>query len=83
MSGRFFSVLGSLTAVVLAQAACPGYSASNIQQTSNGLTADLSLAGETCNVYGTDLTNLTLTVQYQTGSWSYSFKVYEMTVVSE
>ena len=46
---------------------CPGYTASNIQQTSSGLTADLTLAGEPCNVYGTDLRDLTLTVEYQTG----------------
>lgn len=54
-------------ALVAAQdlASCPGYSASNIQQTGNGLTADLSLAGNACNAYGTDLPNLTLTVEYQ------------------
>ena len=47
--------------------ACPGYTASNVQHTHNGLTADLALAGEACNVYGTDLKALTLTVEYQTG----------------
>jgi hypothetical protein len=31
---------------VLAQTECPGYTASNIQQTSSGLTASLQLAGE-------------------------------------
>lgn len=46
---------------------CPGYSASNVQQNANGLTADLTLAGEACNAYGTDLPNLTLTVEYQSG----------------
>ncbi|KAI1341410.1 glycoside hydrolase family 31 protein [Xylariaceae sp. FL0016] len=45
---------------------CPGYSASNIQTTSSGLTADLKLTGEACNVYGTDLDELTLTVSYDT-----------------
>ncbi len=45
---------------------CPGYKASNVQSNSNGLTADLTLAGDACNAYGTDLTNLTLTVEHQT-----------------
>jgi len=46
---------------------CPGYRASNVAQTDAGLTADLSLAGAPCNTYGTDLTDLKLEVQYQTG----------------
>lgn len=45
--------------------ACPGYKASNVQTTSNGMTADLSLAGTACNAHGTDLTDLILTVEYQ------------------
>jgi alpha-glucosidase len=48
-------------------ASCPGYKASNVKTTSSSLTADLSLAGPACNVYGTDLTDLTLTVVYETG----------------
>lgn len=50
-------------------AACPGYKASNIKTTTSTLTADLSLAGKACNVYGTDLTNLKLQVTYETGEW--------------
>jgi alpha-glucosidase len=46
---------------------CPGYKASNIKTSNTGLTADLTLAGKACNVYGTDLTQLTLTVTYETG----------------
>jgi len=46
---------------------CPGYKASNVKTTSSSLTADLSLAGKACNVYGDDLKSLTLTVEYQTG----------------
>jgi alpha-glucosidase len=47
-------------------AACPGYRASNIQ-TNKGtvISADLNLAGVACNVYGTDLDNLRLVVEYQ------------------
>lgn len=60
-------LLGALlTAQSLAQSECPGYTANNIQQSSTGLTADLRLAGQACNVYGTDLPNLRLTVDYQT-----------------
>ena len=46
---------------------CPGYTASHVAQTDSGLTASLSLAGDGCNVYGYDLPDLTLLVQYQTG----------------
>lgn len=60
--------VGLGAALALGQENCPGYTATNVQQTSAGLTADLTLAGEACNVYGTDLVNLTLTVEYQTGS---------------
>jgi alpha-glucosidase len=40
--------------------ACPGYIATNQHET------DLSLAGEACNVFGTDLPDLKLEVEYQT-----------------
>lgn len=48
---------------------CPGYKASNVLTSYGGstLTATLSLAGTACNAYGDDLTDLTLTVEYQTG----------------
>lgn len=46
---------------------CPGYTASNIQDDGARITADLTLAGTACNVYGDDLTNLKLLVEYQTG----------------
>lgn len=48
-----------------AQTVCPGYIASNVQASDNGLTADLNLAGTGCSVYGNDIENLTLTVEYQ------------------
>jgi alpha-glucosidase len=48
-------------------ASCPGYKASGVETTGNGLTATLTLAGTACNVYGTDLEELTLTVEYQSG----------------
>jgi alpha-glucosidase len=47
-------------------ASCPGYKASNVKTTSSSLTANLKLAGKACNVYGTDLTDLTLSVVYET-----------------
>lgn len=50
---------------VNAQDVCPGYTASNVVQTPYGLTADLSLAGTACDVYGTDVEALSLTVEYQ------------------
>ncbi|KAI9643773.1 hypothetical protein NHQ30_007122 [Ciborinia camelliae] len=45
---------------------CPGYKAFNVTRTASSLSADLSLAGPACNVYGTDLTALTLKVLYET-----------------
>jgi alpha-glucosidase len=48
-----------------AQAVCPGYIAKDVSQTASGLTAILSLAGKACNVYGTDIATLNLTVEYQ------------------
>ena len=47
-------------------ASCPGYKASNVKVHSSSMTADLTLAGPACNVYGTDLTHLTLEVVYET-----------------
>ena len=48
-----------------AQTVCPGYKALNVLRTKYGVTATLSLAGPACNVYGTDIDTLNLTVQYQ------------------
>ncbi|KAI1357563.1 glycosyl hydrolases family 31-domain-containing protein [Xylaria arbuscula] len=47
---------------------CPGYTVSNVVESDGKLTADLSLAGTACDVYGTDLTDLKLLVEYQTDS---------------
>lgn len=48
-----------------AQDLCPGYKASNVQKTATGYTASLSLAGQPCNVYGTDIQDLTFSVDVQ------------------
>ena len=45
---------------------CPGYKAINVKKSENGVTADLTIAGRACNVYGNDITDLLLTVTYQT-----------------
>lgn len=68
MGAKSLLALSFGAAFVLGQESCPGYSASNVQQSGSGLTADLTLAGEACNAYGTDLPNLTLTVEYQSGN---------------
>ncbi len=49
---------------VSAQAVCPGYTASNVQSGSQGLTADLQLAGPPCHLYGNDIDALSLAVAY-------------------
>ncbi|KAF2230688.1 glycoside hydrolase family 31 protein [Viridothelium virens] len=51
-----------------AQSVCPGYSASNVVRNAYGFSAILNLAGPACNLYGTDIETLDLTVQYQSGS---------------
>lgn len=50
---------------VNAQTACPGYTASDVHNTKYGFAATLKLAGKACNVYGTDVESLTITVEYQ------------------
>jgi hypothetical protein len=45
---------------------CPGYRATKVYKDGNRITgADLELAGEACNAYGTDLVKLKLVVEYQ------------------
>ena len=44
---------------------CPGYTASDIQHSNSGLTAKLSIAGDACNAYSTDIEDLDLTVTWQ------------------
>ncbi|KAJ9616724.1 hypothetical protein H2200_000443 [Cladophialophora chaetospira] len=51
-----------------AQSKCPGYTASGVKTSSTGLTAHLTLNGTACNVYGTDVHDLDLKVEYQTSS---------------
>lgn len=45
---------------------CPGYKAVKQWETRSGFYADLSLAGTACDVFGTDLPDLKLQVEYQT-----------------
>ncbi|KAF1933287.1 glycoside hydrolase family 31 protein [Didymella exigua CBS 183.55] len=77
MIGKGFILLGAAlpalaTEVVKRQSGgasiddCPGYTASNVQDDGGRVTADLALAGEACNIYSNDLTNLKLEVEYQT-----------------
>ncbi|KAI2632940.1 glycoside hydrolase family 31 protein [Xylaria nigripes] len=44
---------------------CPGYTASNVVESEGKLTADLNLSGAPCNIYGNDLNDLKLLVEYQ------------------
>jgi alpha-glucosidase len=50
---------------VNSQDACPGYMASDVVRTDYGFTAKLALAGPACNLYGTDVDALNLTVEFQ------------------
>lgn len=67
----FLLATGVAATVIRRQAgidSCPGYKASNVLQSYSGLTADLTLAGTACNVYGKDVQDLTLTVEYQSST---------------
>lgn len=69
MLKNFIHLIPILGAAVVADVtdSCPGYTVSNVQQTQGTITADLTLSGTACNVYGTDVENLKLLVEYQTG----------------
>lgn len=47
---------------------CPGYIASNVVTTDNSISAALTLNGEACDVYGEDIVDLRLVVEYQSGA---------------
>uniref|UniRef100_A0A8H7NLK5 Probable alpha/beta-glucosidase agdC n=1 Tax=Bionectria ochroleuca TaxID=29856 RepID=A0A8H7NLK5_BIOOC len=47
---------------------CLGYNVTKVTETAHGLQADLSINGAGCQVYGPDVANLTLLVEYQTDS---------------
>lgn len=57
---------------------CPGYTASNVQDDGGRVTANLALAGTACNVYGDDLTDLRLEVEYQTRMWPFPLSSVSM-----
>ncbi|KAH9947326.1 glycosyl hydrolases family 31-domain-containing protein [Amylocystis lapponica] len=44
---------------------CPGYSLTSLSETLAGFTANLELAGPSCNAFGHDIPNLTLEVIYE------------------
>lgn len=59
--------LFSTLAAAAPLATCPGYRVTNVHSGPSYLIADLTLAGNNCNLYSEDITNLRLTVEYQTG----------------
>ncbi|KAF4449003.1 glycoside hydrolase family 31 protein [Fusarium austroafricanum] len=66
MKGLVSLLVYCATAIATTVDDCPGYAAQNVKNTTSGLTADLKLAGEACDVYGKDIRDLKLTVEYQT-----------------
>jgi alpha-glucosidase len=45
-----------------------GYTLSSVNETSSGLTAQLTLAGAACNAFGSDVQNLTIAVAYESNT---------------
>lgn len=72
LSGALAIVLLALQAYAASIDSCPGYAATNIVDSGSTLTADLTLNGAACNVYGYDLGYLSLVVEYQTSECSSS-----------
>ncbi|KAI0403844.1 glycosyl hydrolases family 31-domain-containing protein [Xylaria palmicola] len=64
----YFILASAASALAASVDDCPGYTASNVVESDGKLTADLTLAGTACNIYGTDLKDLKLLVEYQTNS---------------
>ncbi|KAL0955005.1 hypothetical protein HGRIS_003930 [Hohenbuehelia grisea] len=62
--GQSFAVAVDPTALD----ACTGYDAKNVKNSGARLTADLFLRGAGCNVFGTDISHLSLKVVYETTS---------------
>lgn len=53
--------------------ACPGYKASHVTTHGAQLTADLTLAGKACNVFGSDIEKLKLQVSYETSEFIFPY----------
>lgn len=71
----FLSLLGTTADVARAVEvdpavldACPGYNATNVKVDGPRLSAQLVLAGKSCNVFGNDIKILDLAVVYETGT---------------
>lgn len=54
-------------------ASCKGYAATDVVESSNSIHANLKLIGDGCKVYGPDVQDLKLTVEYQTGKLQPAF----------
>ena len=69
----------SLTALAVSRASsiadCPGYKATNIKKSSSSITADLTLAGTACNIYGSDIVDLKLLVE-NTGEYPFVASIF-------
>lgn len=51
---------------------CSGYSVSNYKDNGKSLVADLTLKGSPCNIYGDDIKNLKLLVEYQSSELTFT-----------
>lgn len=74
MRGSLLLLLAPLVGAALLESRgspeeCPGYKVVNVREQGHSFEADLTIAGDHCDVYGTDLENLKLFVEYQTGSY--------------
>ncbi|GFP53068.1 hypothetical protein ACSS6W_000513 [Trichoderma asperelloides] len=63
-TGDYLANVNDTTAVD-SQSSCPGYKVTSIRSNSLGVEATLTLAGNACNSYGTDIEKLKLSVAYQ------------------
>ncbi|KAJ6024691.1 alpha-glucosidase [Penicillium herquei] len=67
LSGLFLSTGYASSESLDGTTSCPGYRASNVKKEHGAVvSADLTLGGTACNIYGTDIEDLKLEIEYQT-----------------
>jgi alpha-glucosidase len=75
-SGFFGSVRARLASLDEADR-CEGYRTSNVIRGENALTADLTLVGRGCGIYGADLKELRVGVQWESGMFAVRAKLFD------
>lgn len=76
--GRCIALYCSFIGVYARPDNCPGYSASKAVRDPSSFQAELHLIGPGCSIFGPDLPQLGIRVEYQTGTLSWLYQCSEM-----